>query len=600
LEPTLALATVTPSPTLTVSVPDVIEEAPAEQAIAAEKPFYSPPRDYYDVAQRLGGEDIGPRTVTRTIYSADDIGVEQTFFVDDNKVKATLYAVTDRAYFWIDNGMQVDVAEVQAAADRLENDLYPIISNLFGSEWTPGVDNDPHFSVVHLSSYVGQGELGFFVAANQYPRSVERRSNEQEVIFMNMDALTFGDDLYFGTLVHEIQHLIHWNQDPNEEVWLDEGLGQLAEIASGFETADTVDYMRNTSTQLNGWEYDDEEAVFAHYAAGYLFSVYLWEQLGDAAIRDLIEDEVNGMASVRNVLAKYHPDQSFESFVGDWAIANLLDDPESDPRYGYRSIDPGLPSVYDRVKLLPATIEGALPPFGVHYIDIGTTGNVSMTFSAETETRLFPSPPSGSETVWYAPPADNLDATLTTELDLTDVDEASLAFWAWHDLEEGYDFAYVLVSADDGETWEIVTPEPVLDGEFGPALSGRSVDIDSAEDEWIKLTLDLGDYIGRKLRLRFEVLTDYAVSGRGFAVDTSTFDPKLNWVTDGFLRHDGEVQPGWMLRLVDRDTFGEVVVDAFDSADGLTLGSGTLIVINGIQDQALKGVYTLKIGDSAE
>lgn len=522
--------------------------------------LYLPPRDYYEVARRMGNDDVGERIVAGTVYSADDIGTAHTFFVDDRKIKTTLAAVNDRTYFWVDNRLDVDFEVVQEAADRFEAELYPQVVALFGEEWSPGVDNDPHFSVVHLADNESGTELGFFVSANEYPRSIERFSNEQEVVFMNMDQLDFDEDLYFGTLVHEVQHLIHWQHDANEEAWLDEGLGQLAEIIVGFDTVSSADFMVATATQFNAWSYDDE-TIYAHYGASYLFTVYLWEQLGDAAIRDLIADPVNGLASVRNVLTTYRPQQSLQAFINDWMIANVVNDTRIDSRYGYESIRLGLPRVHARVKQVPATVEGTLPPFGAHYIALQQAGLLTATLTSDDTVQLLPPPPSGATTVWYAPPTDNLNATLTTELDLSDTQLAVLSFAAWYELEDGYDFAYVLISTDNGETWEIVEPNASVWGEFGPALGGYSRDKDSAEDGWIQHDVQLDRYAGQPILVRIELLTDLAVSEGGLALDEfvlttdagATALPLHIWTGEGMLRLEPQLPQTWSAFLIPTD-----------------------------------------------
>ena len=68
----------------------------------------------------------GTRTVTGTIYSADDIGGRHTFFVDDRKIKTTLAAVNDRHTFWVDNRLTADLRSF-VAADRFEAEFTWII-----------------------------------------------------------------------------------------------------------------------------------------------------------------------------------------------------------------------------------------------------------------------------------------------------------------------------------------------------------------------------------------------------------------------------------------------------------------------------------------
>ncbi|MCO5187230.1 MAG: immune inhibitor A [Anaerolineae bacterium] len=571
--------------------PDVAVETEDGAVENEAASLYLPPRDYYEVARRMGSVDVGTRTVTGTIYSADDIGAGHTFFVDDRKIKTTLAAVTDRTYFWVDNRLNVDFEVVQEAADRFEAEFYPIIVALFGEEWSPGVDGDPHFSVVHLADNESGTELGFFVSSNEYPRSIERYSNEQEVVFMNMDRLDFDEDLYFGTLVHEVQHLIHWQHDSNEEAWLDEGLGQLAEVVVGLDTAGSADYMVATDIQFNAWDYDDS-TIYAHYGASYLFSVYVWEQLGDAAIRDLIADPVNGLASVRTVLAKYRPQQSLQAFINDWMFANLINDTRRDPRYGYESIQIGLPRIYERVKQVPTTVEGTLAPFGVHYIALQQAGPLTATLTVDDTVELVPSPPSGNDTIWYVPPTDNLNAMMTTELDLSATQLAVLSFAAWYELEEGYDFAYVLVSADNGTTWEIVEPSDAVWGEFGPALGGNSNENASAESGWVRHDIELDRYAGQPILVRIELLTDLAVSGGGMALDAFTLTtdtgaitlPPQTWTGNGIVRLAPQLPRSWSAFLIPNDEarFREPVMLDFTNRPTLTLsvppGGATMLI----------------------
>ena len=46
-----------------------------------------------------------------------------------------------------------------------------------------------------------------------------------------------------------------------------------------------------------------------------------------------------------------------------------------------------------------------------------------------------------------------IDTTLEREFDLSEVDEATLEFWMWHNIEEDWDYAYASISTDDGKTW---------------------------------------------------------------------------------------------------------------------------------------------------
>lgn len=547
--------TAIPLPTLSVNPPPDIDQREAGP-LAAESldrllEAAYPHQDYFETASRLGGENLGQRTVPYARYQLND---SQLFRVDDELIQAELVAITDHAYFWTEAGLAVNKADVSEAASRLENDYYPRLVNLFGQEWQPGVDNDPHFSILHLVGSDDSDELGYFTNADEFPRTLYGESNEQEIIYLNMARLELGSDLYYGTLVHEMQHLIQWFVDPNENTWLNEGLSQLAEIYLGYDTVDTYEYEQHPEIRLNSWNYDDSK-VDAHYAAAYLFSVYFWEQLGDAAVRELSRQPANGMAAVGYVLNGHAPDRSLEQFTADWVATNFLDDPAAGPRYYYSNLDVGRPSLEMSIKDLPSRSIKQLDQFGSHFIDLDVRGPIRVTFVGDTVVDLLDAAPRDGEQIWFAPGVDDADAQLTAAFDLSGLDQATLRFSTWYDLEEGYDFGYVTISIDGGDNWELLRPDHASVGEFGPAFSSQSNEERDAVGGWLKESISLNSYVGQPVLIRFEILTDYETDssglGRGFALDDISI-PELGYATDvedgadGWV-NKGFVQTGWQL-----------------------------------------------------
>ena len=122
----------------------------------------------------------------------------------------------------------MDQTAVSTVAQTFEDRYFAKTVQLFGDYWQPGVDNDPRISILHIRS-ASDGELGYFSDTDEYPQTVFDTSNEQEMLYISLDNLELGEELYYGTLVHEFQHMIQWHTDPSEERWLNEGLAQLAE-----------------------------------------------------------------------------------------------------------------------------------------------------------------------------------------------------------------------------------------------------------------------------------------------------------------------------------------------------------------------------------
>lgn len=524
-----------------------------------------PAHDYYDTAVHLGKLDVGARTFVRPSFN---VGDRQVFQTEDGTVEATLQAITEHAYFWVDDAYPANETAVQAAAQQLEAAYYSRVSHLFDQPWAPGIDGDPRFSVLHLAGTGEAYELGYFSDQDEYPRSLFTGSNEQEIVYLNMGQLQLGSELYFGTLVHELQHLFQWNLDKNEETWFNEGLSQLAELYAGLDTSVPEAYLEQPDVPLNTWAYD-EATIDAHYAGSYLFLVYLWEQLGEEALYELVRHPANGLSAVRAILQGFAPDRTLESFAADWAIANALDDPAAGPRYHYSRLDLDPPLLQSRVRQIPYTDLRDIAQFGVHYIDIDRQGPLTITFAGDTTARLIDSPPISGEQMWYALPSNDSNAQLTGAFDLSQVDRATLTFNAWYDLELDYDFAYVSASTDNGQTWHPLYPQHRRDGDYGPAISGSSAGNSAQGNGWLREELSLNQFAGQPILIRFQVLTDFETIGRGLALDDIAI-PELGflddaesgtgqWEAQGFVRSGWLLPQQWAVRLVEYTPTPQVI-----------------------------------------
>ena len=548
---------------LGLELPAQIDQSNPTQAMKAslirwQSAFY-PTNDYFESAQRLGSTDPGKRTRLAPTYN---IGDTEEFITDSGVQEATLLAATANIYFWVDSDLRYDSAEMQALAQRFEQDYLPLLENNFGQVWTPGMDGDPHFTVLHLEEFEEGSELGFFDSGDEYPRAINSSSNEQEIIYLNMAAMELGSDLYFGTMVHEVQHLVQWHNDANEETWLDEGLGQLVETMAGLNSVDTFyDWQVDTSVQLNGWNYDDEDAVFAHYGAAYLFTLYFWEQLGDAALRELAQHPQNGMRSARAVLVRYAPGTPLEEFLADWAVALWFDDENAGIPYHFRSKEFSQPEARHTFNSLPDSRTDTISQFGLHYLELNQPGPVTVSFAGDSVVPLLPhSPPSGDH-IWFAPPVENIAAQMTANFDLSAVSAATLTFNHWYELEEDWDYVYVTASTDGGNTWELLSADGSTAGQYGPGFNGTL-------DGWRSESVSLNRFAGQQLLLRFEMLTDGAINLGGYALDNIAI-PEIGyssdaetddgrWQLDGFMRTTWLLPQTWSVQWAPADTNGDI------------------------------------------
>jgi hypothetical protein len=160
-------------------------------------------------------------------------------------------------------------------------------------------------------------------------------SNECEMIYMTCYPLSPVSPIRLSVLAHELEHLIHWGQDANEESWIDEGCAELAMVAYGVPDPITG-FPSNPDNNLTVW---DQQT--ADYVKVMLFFTYLKEHYDESGlIRDLVADPLNGMVSLTNQLAAHYPEVSLAQLLSNWTAANAIDAPQPDAGlYDYTELD---------------------------------------------------------------------------------------------------------------------------------------------------------------------------------------------------------------------------------------------------------------------
>ncbi|MCK4470339.1 MAG: hypothetical protein KAW49_00995, partial [Anaerolineae bacterium] len=230
--------TPTPIPTPTPVTSPIRTPVPdADQAILWALLVEPPPRPFdYTVVN-----PEPPRRVpnaTRTFWVTDGTANER------REVTARLRVQTEHVAMWVEEGVWHDVQQLEAAATFFETQVYSTTRAAFGSEWTPGVDNDPHVHILHATG-LGEGVLGYTSSADEFPSALYPFSNEAEMITVSAEYFSFrfgeGSGMewwgpaYHALLARQFQRLIQWNHDRNEERWVKEGLVELAVHLNGLD-----------------------------------------------------------------------------------------------------------------------------------------------------------------------------------------------------------------------------------------------------------------------------------------------------------------------------------------------------------------------------
>jgi len=583
-----------------------------------------PVNDPRELAQRLGGKGPVPETLPSGPFQN---GEKQTFWatnVDSNEnfqVSATLRYQTAHTYFWVQDGLKYNEAALKKLADTFESKIYPTDREFFGSEWTPGIDGDPHIYILYAGG-LGGNLAGYYSSADELHPLAHEYSNAHEMFLLNADNVDLSDNFTYGVLAHEFQHMIHWYQDRNETSWLNEGSSELAAFLNGYDVGgfDWL-FLSNPDLQLTDWP-NDPNATSPHYGAGFLFTNYFLNRFGEKATQSLVRHPQNGMDSVEAVLREINATDSLtgqpisaNQFFMEWTVANLLNDSGvADGRYAYPNYsDISSASITDTLSTCPAQLDGrTVSQFGADYISLTCQGTYTLRFEGATQTRLLPADAHSGRYAFWSNKGDESDMRLTREFDLTQASgPLTFSYFTWYDLEKDYDYLYLLASEDGGATWQIVitpsgTGEDPSGNAYGWGYNGES-------GRWKEESVDLAAYAGKKILLRFEYVTDAAVNGEGFLLDDVSF-PALNYTTDfetddggwqaeGFARVENVLPQTFSLALITRGSQPSVQILPVPQEGllemPLTIGGGVdevVVVVSGLTPFTREsGAYNLSV-----
>lgn len=532
-----------------------------------------PIRDLYDLALRFGKIPPDTSRVVRTSPPDRAIGDTETFSVADISsgshftVTARLRYETPHAYWWVEEGYEIREEDLRDSAELFETQTYPTNRTFFGVEWTPGIDGEVQ---VHIFLGTVPGVGGYYSSADEFPRAINPFSNEKEMFYINLGNARPGDSWFDSILAHEFQHMIHWNVDRNEEIWVNEGLSELAVRLNDLGGSRAVRaFLRQPDVQLTHWF----EQTSPYYGASFLFMEYLLDRLDEAAMREIVQEPANGAAGIEAVVGD--EGLTFEALFGDWVVANYVDD-ASGGRYAHpaRELDqPDRAEIYEMYPVFSRNAE--VHQFGTDYIQLNSSeerGTLSVEFVGQPTVMVVPTSAHSGRFAFWSNSGDDSDSRLTRAFDLRSVDEAVLTYWAWYDIETDYDYAYVAVSADGGETWQALEAEETTTSNpngnaIGPGYTGKSGTTDEdGTPTWVQLRADLTPYAGREILVRFEYVTDDALHGDGFFLDdigmpaigySEDFESGAGgWQSEGWVRIDNKLVQRYLVQAIIFDRAG--------------------------------------------
>ncbi|MEJ2596304.1 MAG: M14 family zinc carboxypeptidase [bacterium] len=200
---------------------------------------------------------------------------------------------------------------------------------------------------------------------------------------------------------------------------------------------------------------------------------------------------------------------------------------------------------------------------------------------------------------------------LDTVVDLQNANRAFVKFHASWDIEEGYDYVQLLISPAEVTDWQ------PLEGIFtstGSIYQDPGQPVYDGMSEWVKEQIDISEYVGQQVKLRFWMRSDNYVHGDGFYFDDLEVTAILDDITS--IRTSNQIPDKLFLseaypNPADRSFKvqyklqheQETRFELYDSYGKLIL-SRTVDQLEGVltisTDEVTPGIYLYRIVDGAE
>jgi hypothetical protein len=413
--------------------------------------------------------------------------------------------------------------------------------------------------------------------------------------------------------------MIQFASDANDDTWITEGFAEVGSFLNGYGVGGfDFAYAADPDLQLTDWRADGNNS--AHYGQSFLYLTYFLDRFGEEATKALNTNPENGLVSVDDTLAQLNITDpqtgkviTADDVFMDWAAALYLQDGSvGDGRYTYHNY-PDAPQTED-TEVINDCQQAVLAPqvnqYGIDYIKIACQGDFTLRFSGSTATKLLPTDMHSGNYAFWSHKGDVSNMTLTREFDFTSVSgPIELSYWTWYSIEEGWDYLHVEASTN-GETWEILTtPSGTTDNPSGNSYGWGYT---GSTGDWIQERIDLSQFAGQKVQIRFEYLTDAAVHEEGFLLDDVEIgainyqedfeSDDGGWEAAGFVRIDNILPQTYRLSLItksDTTTVTHIPLNPDQTAEiPLSLNSGeeaVLIVTGTTRFTRLPAAYQIEI-----
>lgn len=502
----------------------------------------------------------------------------------------TLRSVGENVEIWVANDLSFPQGDsrpahvvTQEQVDKLKNEfdanIYPKATEFFGTPDVHDGSKSPlaNDKLLPKGYYEGSDKVimlvdniiddnykdpayPFFVAGFFWG-TLENYIDRNIITIDTRDWDTRLENTFYGTTIHELQHLIHNDNDGDEETWINEGMSTFSEYLGGYGHDDrSINfYLDHPENSLVSW--DEHQAAttgpetIADYGQVYLFTLYMNDKFGREFIRDLALNETNGISSVNQTLGAHEQKIDFEDVYNRFITALSIDSNQpGNGIYNFDSIDLRDLAVDDKgtkrgftvnYEAAKAIEKEGVPAWGGDFKEIKDAKNISkVTFDGidflSSPWESVADPLDADNKVLWGNKGDEADNTVIVDADLTNVKNATLKFDNYYKIEEQWDFGAVQVSTDNGKTWKSLgnehTRSDVVEEGY-PTIKENLPGFTGHSNGWVKETFDLSQYAGQKILISFRYMTDWGTTEEGWFVDNIEI-PEIGFTNDGSTTDD--------------------------------------------------------------
>ncbi|KKL95060.1 hypothetical protein LCGC14_1858410, partial [marine sediment metagenome] len=521
---------------------------------------------------------------------------------------------------------RISTAQLTYLLDQFDTNIYNAVTGVFGNLTARGDEGQKVWILIHnIRDESYYEDYQYYVAG--YFSSAENAMNNKNMFHIDsydwahrcgtpanpwfVDDASARPNLYEGTFAHEFEHMVHFDVDPDEPSWVDEGLADLAGYLSGYGHSDghLMYYMAyHPMTSLTFWGGELED-----YGISYLFQLYLFEHFGGIPfVSALVNESANGIEGVENTLAAFGYTESFDEIFDRFTIANYLDDPNiGDGEYSYEHLAIGSgdtrgwtidyaveywnnpPNGAD-IGLKPKNSNwfyGIEPqPYTAQYFHIRNRMPATIVFDGDD---ISGTAAHSGEFEWYSGANawawQNFGQTFT----LPSASAITLDFYTFFDIEGDWDYGYVELHVGDewytladsnGNTVSTVPHRQdnpnVPDGRepMDYLAAGRWNAFTGFSGGYIPISMDLTEFAGQEVEILFTLWQDGAFTLQNMYVDDISIttdigvflptddveDGPMGWSSTGWYITDGLNDNNFGLTLLEKvnywgESIGEII-----------------------------------------